>query len=990
MLKNYHQNLDVVSVNAMPNHSYFIPGDSVNSSAKKTDNPRLLMLNGQWDFKFFQSALDFCFEQNSFDKIPVPAMWQMHGYDSHQYTNIRYPIPFDPPYVPKENPCGLYKRCFTLKKEDGSRYFLNFEGVDSCHYTYINGEFVGYSKVSHSTSEFEITSFIHDGENEISVVVLKWCDGTYLEDQDKLRMTGIFRDVYIITRPIEFISDYKIETTICDNSAKISINFIQNNIPLTKKITLLDCDKNSVFTETVTGNYSEICLDSPSLWSAETPYLYTILIETDNEVIVDTVGIRTVCVENRVLKVNGKTIKLKGVNRHDSYPDTGYVASLEQITTDMQLMKAHNINAIRTSHYPNRPEFYKLCDQFGFYVIDENDLETHGTLESEVPFDGNYYAKIMDNDKFILSVVDRAQKLVERDKNRPSVIIWSMGNESGFGLCLREAIKKVRELDSTRLVHYESIDTNRERTKSDEENFDDLDFVSEMYTSPENVLELNLLNKNEHLPYILCEFSHAMGNGPGDLKQYYDLIYAYDCFCGAFVWEWCDHAVLLGNEKGRKKYGYGGDFGEYPHDENFCMDGLVYPDRTPHTGLLELKNAARPAHISLEDGKLFIKNMLDMVNLKDYLYLTYTIKENGIIISSGEVFDIDCNPHEKVEFSILSTIPDGNAPRQYLMFELRLKHKTELLPVFHLLGFEQIALNQVTGYNFVPKVATDKISVSEHTQSIELKTDKFTYRFNKMIGSFDYMEYCGNVITEKPVTYAIYRAPTDNDRNVKNQWAEHHINRTSIYTYDTTISELTDCVKIATNMSIQAVMASNLVNLVSTITVHNSGAIEFEIESKVRESLIHLPRFGLCFMLSDKFTDCSFFGFGPQESYVDKHTGSYKDLFSLPVAKMHEDYIKPQENGSHYDTEMVQLSSCDLKATVKATEKSFSFNVSPYTVHELATKAHNYELCESGYTVLHIDYMMGGIGSNSCGPELNTKFCFNQKDFSHKFTIEFE
>lgn len=975
MLTKYYEDLNVVSVNTLPNRSYYIPSNPNAITALKEDNARVQMLNGDWDFKFFGSVQDFTFDVQAFDTIPVPSNWQMHGYDYHQYTNVRYAIPYNPPYAPKDNPCGLYKRTFSVAKSTDERQFLCFEGVDSCHYVYINDKFVGYSQVSHSSSEFEITDFVVNGENTISIVVLKWCDGTYVEDQDKLRMSGIFRDVFMLTRPKQFVFDYKVETTISGDCATVCVQLDDCKSGITKTITLSKADGTELNTHTMTADRVCFNVEDPTLWSAENPYLYNLTIITSGEAIADKVGIRTICVENSVVKVNGSMVKFKGVNRHDSYADSGYVATLDKLTADLKLMKAHNINAIRTSHYPNRPEFYKLCDEFGFYVIDEGDVESHGTCERSPNWSSNGYLDIAGNKAWELTIVDRAEKLVMRDKNRPSVIFWSLGNESGFGSCFQQAGKRVKQLDSTRLLHYESITTDLDRASA--ENKESIDVVSRMYPSLKDLEENFIGDKEEVRPRVLCEFAHAMGNGPGDLAAYYDLIYKYDNFCGAFVWEWCDHTVISGECEGKTVYHYGGDFGEFPHDKNFCMDGLIYPDRTPHTGLFELKNAARPAHIYMKKEVLFIKNMLDFTNLKDVLSIKWTIKQDGELLHEGTVENIDVLPHKSAP--LLLDLPEVDGSRIYLMLEMIALNATPLVCKGHILGFEQIDISTEEYENETPK-AGGNLSFTNECKFIGIKGDKFNYRFNKNAGSFDFLELDGKLITDQPIAYNLFRAPTDNDMYIQKEWIANGYNRTIPYTYGITIKEIASGIEITCPLSIQAVYLDNIAEVKSVWTVYASGAINVQLDVKVRESVPYLPRFGLAIKLDKSFGNCSFFGYGPHESYIDKCVSTYIDRFSSTVKAMHEDYIYPQENGSHNDCETVSI--CNKTTALTVNSDNFSFNVSPYSVAELAKRMHNYELVESGYTELCIDYKMSGVGSNSCGPELEKHYRLKEKDFS--------
>lgn len=998
MLKNYYQDLNIVRVNTMPNRAYYIPCSNSKLNENKQDNDRILMLNGEWNFKYYESVSDFKFDADNFDKINVPSNWQMLGYDKNQYTNTRYAIPYNPPYVPKKNPCGLYEKSFSIHKNDDMRYFINLEGADSCHYIYINNEFVGYSQVSHLTSEYEITDFIKDGCNKINVVVLKWCDGTYVEDQDKLRMSGIFRDIFILTRPKQFVYDYKIKTTISDdNNATAILIMDDNHSNIKKTIKILDANNELISSIETDSKSVSFDINSPILWNAENPYLYKIIIATENETIIDHFGIRTVCIKDKVVLINGKPVKFKGVNRHDSYADTGYVSSIKQLTNDLKTMKEHNVNAIRTSHYPNRPEFYKLCDKYGFYVIDESDIESHGTVNRTGKWSNDLFADIADNKDWELTIVDRCERMVARDKNRPSVIIWSLGNESGFGQCFKAANKRVREMDSTRLVHYESIDiqddfrlTNCESNTGDKnisDYFEDIDFVSRMYPSISWINDKFLANEKESKPLILCEFSHAMGNGPGDLREYYDLIYKNDNFCGAFVWEWCDHTVKIGEKDSKAMYAYGGDFGEFPHDGNFCMDGLVYPDRRPHTGLKELKNAARPAHIIFENNEYYIENKLNFTNLNDYLYVSYTIKEDGNLIKSGIIEDINVLPAQKKKLDILD-IPQINSSRVYILFELRLKNSTNLLPSGHILGHEQFDISTVQYTENINKKG-NKINIEDSSNHIALSGENFIYMFNKEFGSFDFIQKNGNIITEKPIDYNFYRAPIDNDMHICKEWKSDGFDRTIPYTYDITVNDIDDGIQIVCPLSIGAIYLENIAEINAVWTVFNSGNITVKLDTKIAENKSFLPRFGLRLFLNDSFNECEYFGYGPNESYIDKNLSCYVDKFTSKIENMFEDYIKPQENSSHCNTEYVKLTS-ENSSLMAVSDNKFSFNVSEYTQEELASKAHNYELNKCDYKVLCLDYKMSGVGSNSCGPELLEKYRLDKKKFVYEISLIIE
>lgn len=556
----------------------------------------------------------------------MPGMWQMAGFDRHQYTNVRYPFPFDPPYVPQENPCGLYEHTFEYEVDQNApEVSLNFEGVDSCFYVWLNGAYVGYSQVSHSTSEFDVTSYVKSGENTMRVLVLKWCDGSYLEDQDKFRMSGIFRDVYLLKRPQRHIWDYRITTHVEGAVAAVDVHCLLagGDLPIYARIEnaegqvvaegslrssankgqksgLAESSKEQeMSSDNLAMPYKaqvQFCIENPVFWNTENPYLYTLILETEQETIVDRIGIRTIEIRDRVIYLNGQNIKFRGVNRHDSDPETGYVIGLEQMERDLILMKQHNVNAIRTSHYPNAPMFYQLCDEYGFMVIDEADIEAHGPfllyrkVDNEFQRNGRWSEKIADDPMWEQAIADRVRLLVHRDVNRPCVVIWSMGNESAYGCNFEKALAWTKSFDDSRLTQYESA---RYRNYHKTYDYSNLDLYSRMYPSLEEIKQY--LEQDGSKPYLLVEYSHSMGNGPGDFEDYFQMIQDNDLMCGGFVWEWCDHAV---RHDGNRYY-YGGDHGETIHDDNFCVDGLVYPDRTPHTGLLEYKNVYRPVRVGV-------------------------------------------------------------------------------------------------------------------------------------------------------------------------------------------------------------------------------------------------------------------------------------------------------------------------------------------------------------------------------------------------------
>lgn len=1032
IIPRHYENLHLLHENTMPNHAYYIPASSYMGSLaeNREESDRFILLNGSWKFQYYASIYDVQdefykegYDTSSFGEIPVPGCWQNYGYDRHQYTNTRYPFPMDPPYVPQENPCGLYVHTFSYHKTaEAPRAFLNFEGVDSCFYVWMNGEYVGYSQVSHSTSEFEVTGRIREGENTLAVLVLKWCDGSYLEDQDKFRMSGIFRDVYLLRRPQEGIFDYFMTTKTAEDGSQtevtVKVSFFGEPQPV--KFSVYDREKNLVaqagaetaeFTEEETGlkgTEFTVQISSPVLWNAEEPYLYMVVLESQGEVIADRLGIREITIQDGVVCVNGSRIKFHGVNRHDSDPKTGFAISLEQLKKDLLLMKQHNVNAIRTSHYPNMPQFYQLCDQYGFYVIDEADNESHGTQDIYMADSSwenrsrRWNQAVSDNPEFTEATVDRAKRLVCRDKNRPCVVIWSMGNECAYGCTFEAALAWTKKYDASRLTHYESARYTAEGKTYD---FSNLDLYSRMYPSLEEIEAY--MEKKGDKPFIMCEYSHAMGNGPGDLEDYFKLIQKYEKFCGGFVWEWCDHGIYMGrNIEGKEMYAYGGDHGEYPHDGNFCMDGLVYPDRRPHTGLLEFKNVHRPARVVSFDwktGEAVIHSYMDFVDLKEYLTIRYEVSCDGEVVRSGEVSGAQMPsvpPHSdgKILLGDVCGMQDGgktDSGKCYLKVIYQLKRGEELLAPGFSLGFDEISLNGEKAENRKAaalladaKEAAGRgtFQIREDDRSLCISTELFSYTYQKQKGIFEAMSFGNSDVIERPMEYNIWRAPTDNDRNIRHIWMAANYDRSYSRAYSTDYEIREDGVYIHSTAAVVAPVVQRILNMEVYWTVRPGGAVEAHLEVKRDAGLPELPRFGLRLFLPKDMEDVTYFGMGPQESYSDKHQASWHGEFSSKVKEMHEDYLKPQENGSHTDCDFVSVRGRRLTLHAAA-EKTFAFNASVYTQEELTSKAHNYELEMSPYTVLCLDYRQNGIGSNSCGPRLLEEYRLDEETFVYEISL---
>ncbi len=1005
IVPRYYEDLSVLHENTMPARAYFIPASKRmdNLVEHREESDRMQLLNGTWKFQYFNSIYDVQepffekdYDTENFDEIQVPSVWQMAGYDTHQYTNIRYPFPFDPPYVPQDIPCGTYAHTFVYHKDENApKAFLNFEGVDSCFYVWINGSYVGYSQVSHMTSEFDITDLLRDGENSIAVLVMKWCDGSYLEDQDKFRMSGIFRDVYILKRPKQAISDYHIKTRIEDMLAKVEIE-MKFYSPLNVKISIEDRNGAVVAIGSIAEEGTAVLeIASPELWNTENPYLYKLILETENEVIVDHIALRKIEIKDQVIYLNGQKIKFRGVNRHDSDPVTGFTINLEQITTDLTLMKQHNFNAIRSSHYPNAPFFYEMCDKYGFMVIDEADIEAHGPFMIYRKEDTDYNRfkrwneKIADDPAWEEAIVDRVKLMVERDKNRFCIVMWSMGNESAYGCNFEKALEWTKNFDPDRITQYESA---RYRNYDETYDYSNLDVYSRMYPALSEIQEY--LDKDGSKPFLLVEYCHSMGNGPGDFEDYFQMIQDNDKMCGGFVWEWCDHAIAHGTaENGKTIYAYGGDHGEEIHDGNFCMDGLVYPDRTVHTGLLEYKNVYRPARVisyDKESGELVLHNYMDFDDLKDYVKISYELTQDGLVISKGKLPEVSAVPHSEGKINLKINVPESG--KCYLKFIYHLKKELPLLDEDHILGFDEIEVSQKDAKcqlaeKWVEKTVTDsELQVSEDDTQIHIKGREFAYTIDRRTALFTEMKFAGREYLNHPMELNIWRAPTDNDMYIKSEWKKAHYDKAYTRAYTTEVVQGKHGVKITSHASVVAETVQKILDVTITWKIEAAGKIDADIAVTKDDEFPDLPRFGVRMFLDKKLSAARYFGMGPQESYCDKHQAASHGLYHANVDDLHEDYIRPQENGSHYDCEYVELNNSRYGIVVSA-ENAFSFNASYYTQEELEKKTHNYELTESDSVVFCVDYALNGIGSNSCGPVVLDQYRFDDVLFRFQFTL---
>ncbi|MBQ4602676.1 MAG: DUF4981 domain-containing protein [Clostridia bacterium] len=975
---DYHKSLDVLEMNPVAPRAYYIPYHTEEAAIKgeRAESEYYRDMCGEWDFKYFssiQNIYDFRgkkFTTEGFDKIDVPRCWQTYterDYDKPQYTNFNYPFPVDPPHVPDDIPCGLYVRDFEFTREEilDKDLFINFEGVDSCFYMWINDDIALYSQAAHTTTEMRINDYLLPGKNTFKVLVLKWGACSYLEDQDKWRMSGIFRDVYVLVREKKHIVDYSVKAEP-DNkfkNGKIDVT-LETTEPCSVEYTLTDMAGNVIAEGTAEDNIS-VDIKNANLWSSEDPYLYTLILKCGDEYIKQNIGVRKVEIKKGIMLVNGQPIKLMGVNRHDSHPELGYTTPPEHMLRDLYIMKAHNMNTVRCSHYPSDPRFYDMCDEVGMYVVDEADIETHG-------FDsvGNR-SLISDDPAWEGMYMMRCVKMYQRDKNHPSIIMWSLGNESGFGCNHKAMSKYLREQDSTRLIHYEGANTPQNEGRQD----DCVDMESHMYT-PTPDLKKYLANKKYKQPLFLCEYCHAMGNGPGDLKEYWDMIDEEPRFMGGCIWEYTDHSVM---HKGH--FTYGGDFGDFPNDGNFCVDGLVYPDRRISTGMLEAKEVYAPVKVTKnEDGTVKVFNRRYFTNIDD-LTMKYTVTVNGKKAYSGKV-DLDIPPRNYATYKF-------NIPVEGEFIYLGLSFVSKVDEAWADSGYEVChAQVEYARDDFMLMHKGNGLVTSLDGDCMEVAAGDVKFVFNKNKGVLENIIKDGRELLASPVELNIWRAPIDNDRVVKHSWWQRGLPYCEMKCYSAEIVEATEEKTVFKSLvSLGAPIVAPVLKAEMTYTVYADASVEVGVSADVAEDVPSLPRFGLKLKTAPGFEKMSYFGYGPVESYSDKRLAASMGYYKTTVNKNFEHYIRPQENGSHYGTVYATLASKDDTLTFIAKE-GMSFSAKHFTDWQLTETTHDHLLKPMKETVVGLDYKMSGIGSHSCGPVLAKEYQVDEKHIEFKVTIK--
>lgn len=943
----YYEDLNKISINREPTRAYYIPYESMEKAllGERNKSKYYNSLNGIWDFKYYERDIDIEKDITAWDKIPVPSCWQMHGYDIPVYTNANYPYPIDPPYVPDENPCGIYQRTFELNSEWTKRQtYIVFEGVSSCVTVYVNGEFVGYSQASHMQSEFDISKFVTEGANVITAVVHKWCSGSYLEDQDFFRLNGIFRDVYLLSREENHIKDI----TVKADCKSISVS----------------CDNYEIFD--MDGNAAN--LDDPILWNAENPYLYTVAIKGKTEFIPIKVGMREIAIsENLELLINGVSVKLKGVNHHDTHPTKGYTMSDEDLRIDLEKMKELNINTIRTSHYPPTPEFLNMCDEMGFYVIDEADLETHGYVsrntgytwdDTKVPEEWTHTMP-----EWEAPYVERARRMVKRDKNHPCVIMWSTGNESGHGVNHDKMVDWIRGYDNTRLIHCEGA------TKKDKHDYSDV--ASYMYSNLNTLVNGYINNSEIPRPIFLCEFSHAMGNGPGDVHDYMEIAYKHPKFIGGCIWEWADHTVLV---DGVPKYG--GDFNEPTHDRNFCCDGLVMHDRSFKAGSLNAKYSYQYFDSEYIDGKLEIKNLYDFTNLSKYDIKLQLVSDGEVI--KEETIKVDIEPHQAKFVEIPFEINEDSVWGTYLNVYL-LENEFER-------GFKQ---HELASHSPIVNLSEGNVNIEECEKEIHITTNSTVYVFSKLYGTISSINKNGQELLASPLQLTVWRAPTDNDRKIKSKWGLFEDNMSSVNLnrlFNKVYSYKIEGNSIVVEGSLGGIARLPFFKYTTVFEFDINGTLKVSLNGDLLEKIAcpFYPRLGYEFSLSKQNDSFTYFGMGEHENYCDMHYHTKIGKYHSSAAREYVNYIVPQEHGNHTRTKYLKM-DCGIEFIG---QPEFEFNVSEYTADALTEAMHINELKKNGLTNVRIDYKVSGLGSNSCGPELLEKYRLNKGPVYFSFVVK--
>lgn len=1009
-----------LSRNREKSRAYFIPyaTESQALAGLRDTSPRFRLLNGEWKFHYAKNPLaapanfyEESYDVSDWDTISVPHHWQLDGYGKPHYTNVAYPFPVDPPFVPTENPTGSYRRDFDLPVEwENQQVLLRFEGVDSSFHLWVNGVETGFSKGSRLPAEFDLTPYLKSGTNNLAVQVYQWSDSTYLEDQDMWWLSGIFRDVYLLARPVATIQDFYIQSVLdksyTDGLLTIQLTFAEKELEQLKnrKISYALLDEGLQLVEEIAGTISELTLDSkitttvkqPKHWTAETPYLYTLLLkivdEKDNilEVLAQKIGFRTIELKEGLLKINGQPILFKGVNRHDNHPDLGRAVTLADMEKDIQLMKQGNINAVRTAHYPNDPRFYGLCDEYGLYVMDEADLETHG-----FEIIGNV-SQLSDDPIWQPAYVDRMERMVERDKNHPSIVLWSLGNESGTG-CNHQAMADwLINKDPALLIHHEGATKKLFETGHYELDSPITAVNSTMYSDIALLEKLGAAEGHQK-PHILCEYGHAMGNGPGSLKDYWKLFYQYNRLQGGFVWEWSDHGLRQFTKSGKEYYAYGGDFGDQPNDSNFVIDGLVQPDRTPSPGYYELKKVMEPVEVRLidfETGAVSLSNRYDFQTL-DHLALSWSLRREEIILQSGvmPINGIDARGAKEVTIPVESFNENKQQSGElWIELSFRLVHSTKWAEKGTELAFAQFkkSYSQVNNPLIESSNKPTVLDSSETEIELSIKGSHFALTFDKVAGQLTNWDYRNDTFLLEGPTLNLWRAMTNNDHRSEQLWKEAGMQWLQTRTQSFTWSHLKNdqAVSVTIKQRIGAPMLAWGIQVTTVYQVNNTGEVKLTVTGiPLNNHPRTFPRIGLELVLPNSFRLVKWNGRGPGESYADSKEAARFGVYTKPIEDLSFNYIYPQENGNRTDTKWIGLVNEKGNGLRVTGNQPFDFSARYYTQTNLDEAKHTYDLKKTQEVYLYLDKQQHGIGSASCGPDVLPEYELIAEPFTFNFVL---
>ena len=1021
---NDWENPQIVGINKLQAHSTGAPYADEKTALQRNPSasPWVLDLNGNWDFALVANPNSVIssfwtpgYDSTAWDKIPVPSNWTMQGYDKPIYTNVQMPIPNTPPNVPQEdNPTGLYRRVFGVPSEwDGRKVFISFGGVESAFYIWVNGHKVGYSQGSRLPAEFDITEYVQTGENLIAAQVIRWSDGSFLEDQDHWWMAGIYRDVTLYSLPQVHIWDVFAKPNLDADyrDAKLTVNAIiggksEHAEGFSVEMQLFNAAMEPLFTQAVRGevvpNHNQVLkvtleneVKAPEKWNHEHPYLYTLMVVLKNiegkpiQYYSHRIGFRKVEIKNRELLVNGEMVYIKGVNRHDHHDTLGKYVPYEDMLADVLVMKTHNLNAVRTSHYPNDPHFYDLCDEYGLYVWDEANLETHSV-----------YNLLTNKTAWLNAFMERGIRMVERDKNHPSIIVWSLGNESGYGPNHDAMSGWIRGYDPDRIVHYEGAISHGPQNWM--RGHLSTDLCCPMYPQISDII-IYAEDPSNDRPLIMCEYAHAMGNSVGNLKEYWEAIEGYHGLQGGFIWDWIDQGITKVDENGISFWAYGGDFGDTINDRNFCINGLVFPDRTPHPALVEYKKLIQPIGVKAVDllqGQIEIHNKYNFSSLEG-IDTTWKVEVDGETQQSGTLPTLKTLPGKTTPLSVPLTIPElFPAAEAFLTLRFNLKDDELWAGAGHEVAWAQFMLPFTCPREIPEKIQEGNASlkVKETPDQISVQGDGFNLLFNKATGIISNLIFQGTELLAAGPQLNIWRAATDNDGfkfateidwleyKLLNQWIKHGLNRL-----------VSDCEEIYWEQDKGGIVTISTIHHVkadgaeygfkhqSTYTIFSNGDVKIDHLVDCDSMLPLLPRVGMIQTIPAGFEKFTWLGRGPEESYIDRKAGVAVGLYSGSVDDQYEPYIMPQENGNKTDVRWAAVTNQEGFGVLASFSTLMETSVSHFTANSLYNANHTNELTREDEVYWKLDLMQSGLGGNSCGPMTLPQYLIEPGEF--RFSI---